>query len=125
VRLLLDTHALLWALGDPGELKDEARSAIVDPDNDVLVSAASIWEIAIKGALGKVRAPDDLSHQIAASHFEELRITVEHTLTAGALPRHHADPFDRLLVAQAQLEGVALLTRDERLELYDVSTLAA
>jgi PIN domain nuclease of toxin-antitoxin system len=125
VRLLLDTHVLLWALGDPGELKDEARSAIVDPDNEVLVSAASTWEIAIKGALGKLRAPDDLSHHIAAAHFEELPITIEHTLTAGALPRHHADPFDRLLVAQAQLEGVALLTRDERLELYDVSTLAA
>jgi PIN domain nuclease of toxin-antitoxin system len=125
MRLLLDTHVLLWALGDPGELDDEARSAIVDPDNEVLVSAGSTWEIAIKSALGKLRAPDDLSEQIAASHFAELGITIEHTLTAGALPRHHADPFDRLLVAQAQLEGLALLTRDKRLELYGVSTLAA
>ena len=125
MRLLLDTHALLWALGDPGELKDEARSAIVNPDNEVLVSAASTWEIAIKSARGKLRAPDDLSDQIAASQFDELRITIVHTLAAGALPRHHADPFDRLLVAQAQLEGLALLTRDERLELYGVSTLAA
>lgn len=125
MRLLLDTHALLWALGDADELEPTARSAIVDPENSVLVSAASAWEISIKKALGRLDAPDDLADQLAAAHFEPLAITIAHSLAAGALPRHHADPFDRMLAAQARLEGLTIVTRDENIPLYGVSTLAA
>jgi PIN domain nuclease of toxin-antitoxin system len=125
LRLLLDTHTLLWALGNPEELVAEARSAIVDPENDIVVSAASTWEIAIKGARGKLRIPEELSDQIAASGFEELPVTIVHSIEAGALPRHHSDPFDRMLIAQAQIEGLTLVTRDQRFADYGVATLAA
>jgi PIN domain nuclease of toxin-antitoxin system len=125
LRLLLDTHALLWWLADPDELGDEARSAIVDPVHDVFVSAASTWEIAIKGARGKLRVPDDLADRIAFSSFAELPVTIGHSIEAGGLPRHHADPFDRMLVAQARVEGLTVVTRDRALTLYDVATLAA
>jgi PIN domain nuclease of toxin-antitoxin system len=123
VRLLLDTHVLLWALGDADELEPKARSAIVDPENSVLVSAASTWEISIKKALGRLDAPDDLAVQLAAARFEPLPITIVHSLAAGALARHHADPFDRMLVAQAELEGLTIVTRDENIPLYGVSTV--
>jgi PIN domain nuclease of toxin-antitoxin system len=125
VRLLLDTHALLWALGDADELERTARSAIVDPENSVLVSAASAWEISIKKALGRLDAPDDLADQLAASHFEPLAITIAHSLAAGALPRHHTDPFDRMLAAQARLEGLTIVTRDKNIARYAVDTLPA
>jgi PIN domain nuclease of toxin-antitoxin system len=125
LRLLLDTHVLLWSLGDPDELGNEARSAIVDPDHDVFVSAASTWEIAIKGARGKLRIPDDLSDRIAVLHFAELPVTIAHSIEAGGLPAYHRDPFDRMLVAQAQIEGLTLVTRDERLAAYGVQTLSA
>jgi PIN domain nuclease of toxin-antitoxin system len=125
VRLLLDTHALLWALGEPDELEDAARRAIVDPGNSVLVSAASAWEISIKASLGRLEAPRDLADQLAAAHFEPLPITISHSLAAGSLPRRHADPFDRMLVSQAQIEGLTLVTRDERLAAYGVPTLSA
>jgi PIN domain nuclease of toxin-antitoxin system len=125
LRLLLDTHTLLWALGSPEELVAEARSAIVDPENDIAVSAASTWEIAIKGARGKLRIPAELPDQIATSGFEELPVTIVHSIEAGALPRHHSDPFDRMLIAQAQIEGLTLVTRDQRFADYGVATLAA
>jgi PIN domain nuclease of toxin-antitoxin system len=125
LRLLLDTHVLLWSLGDPNELGDEARSAIVDPDHEVLVSAASTWEIAIKGARGKLRAPDDLPGRIAVLHFAELPVTIAHSIEAGSLPRHHGDPVDRMLVAQARLEDLTIVTRDRALAVYDVLTLSA
>jgi PIN domain nuclease of toxin-antitoxin system len=125
LRLLLDTHVLLWSLADPDELRADARSALVDPANDVCVSAASTWEIAIKGARGKLRIPDDLSSRIAILRFSELPVTIAHSVEAGALPDHHRDPFDRMLVAQARAEGLTIVTRDRVLTLYDVETLAA
>lgn len=125
MRLLLDTHVLLWALGDPGELSDQARGAIVDPDNHVLVSAASTWEMAIKGARGKLRIPDDLADQIASLYYEELPVTIAHSIEAGSLPKHHGDPFDRMLVAQARLEGLTIVTRNKDIGAYGVATLAA
>jgi PIN domain nuclease of toxin-antitoxin system len=125
LRLLLDTHVLLWALGDPGELSDQARGAIVDPDNHVLVSAASTWEMAIKGARGKLRIPDDLADQIASLYYEELPVTIAHSIEAGSLPKHHGDPFDRMLVAQARLEGLTIVTRNKDIGAYGVATLAA
>lgn len=125
MRLLLDTHVLLWALGDPGKLDASARSALEDPENQVAFSAASTWEIAIKAGLRKLDMPADLRAQLAAARFDALPITIEHSLEAGALPRHHGDPFDRMLIAQAQLEGLTIVTRDPRFALYDVEVLAA
>lgn len=125
MNLLLDTHVLLWALADDPALSGQARDAIVDGRNRVLVSAASAWEITIKAALGKVRAPDDLLVQLERARFEPLDVTIPHTLAVGALPGHHADPFDRLLVAQARTERLTLVTRDGDIARYDVATLPA
>jgi PIN domain nuclease of toxin-antitoxin system len=125
VRLLLDTHVLLWALETPDSLKAEARGAIEHPRNPVLVSTASTWEMGIKIALGKLRVPNDLVAQLREKRFTALPVTVEHGLQVGELPLLHKDPFDRLLVAQAQLEGLTIVTRDPRIAQYDVATLAA
>jgi PIN domain nuclease of toxin-antitoxin system len=123
VRLLLDTHALLWWLADEG-LTDQAREAIADPANLVMVSAASAWEIAIKKALDKLTAPDDLEQQVHASGFEPLPISIGHGVTAGHLRRHHEDPFDRMLIAQAMVEQLTIVTRDKRFNDYGVAVLA-
>jgi PIN domain nuclease of toxin-antitoxin system len=125
VRLLLDTHTLLWALSDVPRVADDARRAIEDPDTDVFVSAASAWEIATKQASGRLAAPDDLETSLNAKEFSPLEITVAHGLRAGALPLHHRDPFDRMLVAQTQLEGLTIVTRDVRIARYDVAVLPA
>lgn len=122
MNLLLDTHALLWWLADE-ELSAPARAAIADPDRLVAVSAATVWEISIKRQLGKLEAPNDLLDAIAASGFEPLDITIGHADAAGALPPHHRDPFDRMLVAQARAEGLAIVTRDPAIEAYGVDTL--
>ena len=121
--LLLDTHALLWSVGDEDRLPPavhELLSAAVVP---AYVSAASIWEIAIKRASGKLDVPDNLMEKVAAARFIELRVTFAHALIAGALPAHHRDPFDRMLVAQAQSEGCTIVTRDQRIATYGVPVL--
>lgn len=125
MRLLLDTAVVLWALGDDPKLSREARAAIVAADSVVTVSAASAWEIAIKRALGRLEAPEDLAGALRAARLEPLDITIEHATVAGALPRHHDDPFDRMLVAQAQIEDLTLVTRDRAFARYNVRTLAA
>lgn len=125
MRLLLDTHALLWWLSDDGSLTQAARAAIARPESDVAVSAASAWEISIKCALGKLSAPSDLEAQLVRHRFSALPISVAHAVMAGALPRHHDDPFDRMLVAQARIEGLTLVTRDPRIGLYGVPTIPA
>jgi PIN domain nuclease of toxin-antitoxin system len=125
VRLLLDTHALLWWLANDPSLSEPARDAIRAPDTEVSVSAASAWEIAIKKALGKLDAPDDLDAQLERHAFGCLPITVAHALGAGALPHHHYDPFDRMLIAQARAENLVLVTRDARMALYGIPTLPA
>ena len=104
VNLLLDTHALLsWLTNDPG-LASEARAQVADPASLVFVSAATAWEVSIKRSIGKLEAPEDLLEQLERNRFEPLSITIEHAYAAGALPQHHDDPFDRVLVAQAQAE---------------------
>ena len=124
MRLLLDTHALLWWLADDG-LAPQAREAIADPENLVVVSAASAWEISIKKALGKLAAPDDLEQQVHAGGFRPLAVSIAHGVAAGELARHHDDPFDRMLIAQASAEGLVIVTRDKRFEDYGVALLPA
>lgn len=125
MRLLLDTHVLLWWLGNDPALSRAARAAIAAVDSEVFVSAASAWEISIKKALGKVEAPSDLERELEENRFEPLPITIGHAYAAGALPRHHDDPFDRVLVAQGKAEDLVIVTRDPRFGLYGVGTLAA
>lgn len=123
MRLLLDTRVLLWWLADDPDLGEEARAGVSDSNSAVYVSAATVWEISLKRALGKLEAPSDLSRQIELNRFEPLSMTAAHAHAAGALPRHHDDPFDRMLVAQAMIEDMALLTRDSRMGLYGVGVL--
>ncbi len=125
MRLLLDTHVLLWALAESPELARDLRRKIADPSNDVLVSAASVWEIAIKKRLGKLDAPDNLLEVLEASDFSPLSINFVHAAAAGSLPPHHDDPFDRMLIAQAQSEGLILVTADRRLRAYQVELMQA
>lgn len=125
MRLLLDTHALLWALTNDERLKSETRAAIESPEHVVAVSAVSAWEIEIKRATGKLDPPRDLPEQVERGRFVPLPITIEHAVAAGALPPHHRDPFDRMLIAQAQLEGLTIVTRDRRFQPYSVAVLPA
>lgn len=125
MRLLLDTHVLLWWLADDPRLDEAARRAIAEPANDTFASAASAWELAIKARLGKVSMPDDLGEQLAANSFTPLPVQMTHALAVRHLPDHHRDPFDRLLVAQAQLEGLTIVTADQAIPRYDVAVLAA
>jgi PIN domain nuclease of toxin-antitoxin system len=119
-RLLVDTHALLWWLTDDPALSPEAREALGDPANEPLVSAATVWEIAIKRALGKLTAPDDLPDRIADEGFVWLPITAVHAWAVRDLPAHHRDPFDRLLAAQALIERLPVITTDGRFADYGV-----
>jgi PIN domain nuclease of toxin-antitoxin system len=96
---------------------------IIDPRHQVFVSVATVWEIAIKKALGKLTSPDNLPEVLVACRFEVLSITISHALHAGALPRHHDDPFDRMLVTQTMLEGLTFVTKDSRIPIYGVSIL--
>jgi PIN domain nuclease of toxin-antitoxin system len=123
-RLLLDTHVFLWWRGEPSRLGSEAREAIANTQ-EVFVSAVSAWEAAIKASLGKLELPDSLSSGIKASGFEQLSITFAHVESTASLPFHHRDPFDRLLVAQAKLEQMTLVTHDRQLEAYGIDILWA
>lgn len=124
--MLLDTHALIWwQAHDPPMLSARAYDAIADPGNTVFVSAASVWEIAIKRALDKLDVPGDVLEAIEANGFRELPMTAFHAEQAGSLPLHHTDPFDRMLIAQAQAEGLILVTRDANISRYGIRTLTA
>lgn len=125
MNVLLDTHALIWTFAGDPTLTDEARSAIVSPENLVFVSAASVWEVSIKRALGKLRVPDDINQQITEHRFETLPMNGEHAWLAGNLPRHHSDPFDRMLIAQALIEGLVLVSRDRAFDAYGVPRIQA
>ena len=125
MNLLLDTHVLLWWLDDPTLLAEEAQRAIGDGDNLIFVSAAVAWEIAIKKALGKLEAPDDLQNVMATERFQQLPITIPHALGVASLPAIHQDPFDRIQIAQAKLENLTLVTRDGFIQQYAISLMKA
>ncbi len=122
---LLDTHVLLWWLADDPSLSTKARSLIEDENRLAFVSAASSWEIVIKKALRKLQAPDDLENRLKESNFKYLPITLHHTLAIQNLPNHHADPFDRILAAQAMCESLTLITSDKKLMQYDIAFIKA
>ena len=124
MRLLLDTHVLIW-WSSGGHLAPAATEAIESPDNEVLISAASVWEAGIKAAAGKLRLDADLGREPAEHGFRPLDVTAAHGVVAARLPPHHGDPFDRMLVAQAQLEGLTIVTRDPVFSRYQVAVLAA
>jgi PIN domain nuclease of toxin-antitoxin system len=125
VRLLLDTHILLWWLKDPEKIAAEARAAIRDPRNTVYYSAASIWEMAIKSSLGKLPRlkRTEVESALEADAILALPISLSHVWRVPSLPRHHTDPFDRLLVAQALEDSLILVTRDEKLAPYPVKQM--
>lgn len=125
MNLLLDTCVLLWWFDDPDLLSKEASTAIKEPDNKIIVSVVSAWEIAIKKALGKLESPDNLKEVIADAKFELMQIDYEHAWQVKNLPSHHRDPFDRLLVSQATAENLTLVTRDPKLKAYNVPILKA
>ena len=124
MRLLLDTHAFLWWFSADSRLSDNAQSAIEDEANDVLISAASVWEIATKYRLGKLSEADELVCDIAGymvdQKFSELSITLEHALRAGSLPGPHSDPFDRMLIAQAITDELTLVSNETAFDSYGV-----
>ena len=124
-RLLLDTHVLLWWLSDDSQLGEKTRGAISNPRNQVYVSAASTWEISIKKTMGKLSAPDDMDAIVEDEGFDKLPITLFHGEQAGLLPEHHKDPFDRMLIAQAQSEGLIIVTNDEKITQYGIRTMDA
>lgn len=125
MRLLLDTHTFFWWLNDDAKLGSSAKAAIADPKSIVHVSAASAWEIAVKRANGKLDAPGDIRSWISDSGFTALAIDVHHAIASAELPKHHNDPFDRLLVAQARIENLALVAHDDEMSKYGVAILDA
>ncbi|UYV12388.1 MAG: type II toxin-antitoxin system VapC family toxin [Phycisphaera sp.] len=122
---LLDTHALLWWLSDPEKLSGEARTALTDGQNSVYVSSAAGWEMAIKKRLGRLDYPANLAEVLDKDHIAVLPITLPHALAVSDLPMHHQDPFDRMMLAQAMIEGLVLVTRDDDIRKYDIKVLVA
>lgn len=125
MRLLLDTHVVLWWLDDPTRISEAAKEAIRAPENAAYVSAATVWEIIIKQALGKLEAPSDLAPALRDCQFSPLPVTFEHAIAVRNLPLHHRDPFDRMLIAQATVDGLTIVTRDSDILRYPVSHLLA
>lgn len=124
MRLLLDSHVLIWWMVDDRALGSRARAAITEADQ-VLVSAVTPWELGIERAIGKIEFPHDLATTVGELGFEPLPIRIEHAELAPALPPHHRDPFDRMLVAQATVERLTLMTADAALEPYGIELLDA
>jgi PIN domain nuclease of toxin-antitoxin system len=124
LRLLLDTHILIWAVSAPARLSGDVQSALITEENEVFVSAATAWEISIKRALGRIEFPlERFTSIMGQMGFTLLPIQIKHAIAAGSLPRHHDDPFDRMLVAQAQLESLFLVSVDPTMQRYKVTML--
>jgi PIN domain nuclease of toxin-antitoxin system len=120
LKLLLDTHAALWWMSADARLSDLAEAHLSNDANEALLSAAVVWEVAIKRSLGKLKAPDGFASVLLGAGAQPLPVTLEHAAAVEELPWHHRDPFDRLLVVQAAIEGAAVVSRDERLAAYGV-----
>lgn len=120
MKLLVDTHAALWLLGEDKRLSPSADEMLTDASNEVLLSAAVVWEVAIKQSLGKLDAPDGFSTMLTDGGATPLSVSIEHAQAVRSLPWHHRDPFDRVLVAQAILENAVIVSSDDRLRAYDV-----
>lgn len=125
MNLLLDTHVLLWWLNDDPTLSEKSSTSIADGRNIVFISAVSVWEIRIKEALKKLKIPANFKSVLASQPFDSLDITHEHAHAIKGLPMYHNDPFDRMLVAQAKVEGFTLVTRDVHLKKYGIPILMA
>jgi PIN domain nuclease of toxin-antitoxin system len=123
--LMLDAHALLWWLGDDPRLSEAARRSVADPANEVLASAASVWQLEVKRLAGRVDAPSELLEALEDAGIESLPVTAADAVDAARLPIHHKDPFDRLLVAQARRLDAVVVTRDRAIASYDVHVLTA
>ena len=127
MKYLLDTHTFLWWNLDDPQLSERAREIITNGENEIFISAASAWEIAIKTAKGSLVLPEEPAQYLAARisqyHFQALPVQISHAVHVYGLPKHHADPFDRLLVAQCQLEGMPLISRDEDIQKYDLEVI--
>jgi PIN domain nuclease of toxin-antitoxin system len=123
MRFLLDTHILLWFLENDPKLPPQIREVINNPENLVFVSVISAWEISIKQSLGKLIAPSNLEEALRFSDFEVLSITLAHAIRVADLPMHHKDPFDRMLISQALVEDLTIVTVDEKFKFYDVPLL--
>ena len=129
MRILLDTQCWLWMVAAPERLSQAGRARLLEQENDLFLSAASAWEIAIKHSLGKLRLPIEpaeyVPSRLAATRTVSLAIDHRHALRVGQLPRHHRDPFDRILIAQAQVEALPIPTADPQFAAYDVEVLRA
>ena len=125
MRYLLDTHIALWWLTEPEKIHAKARKIIQDKSNDIFISSASFWEIAIKKSIGRLTMPHNLLETIALEGFKTLPIMPEECIGVADLPMHHTDPFDRLIVMQAKLYNLAILTRDNKIPDYPVITIKA
>ena len=127
MRLILDTHCWLWWIAEPDRLSPQALEAIASPNNTILFSAVSSWEIAIKHRLGRISLPEAperfVLSRISRDHFEPLAVTHLHALGVARLPLHHRDPFDRLLISQAITEAATLVTSDTQIRRYDIDVL--
>ena len=124
MRILLDTHVLLWTLAGSRRLSPESVAAICEAD-DLFVSSVSFAEIGVKAAVGKLEMPDELRETVAATGVRTLALVPAHGLAVARLPVLHRDPFDRLLVAQARTEGLTIVTGDDQIAQYDVATVRA
>ena len=120
MKLLLDTHVLLWWLNLSKQLSNAARELVANPENVIFVSAASIWEVRIKESLGKVSVPNNFTETLTEESFEKLPITFQHADAVRELKSHHRDPFDRMLIAQAVVEGLTLVSHDRIIAKYNI-----
>lgn len=129
MRLLLDTHTWLWLLSAPNRIERSTLDALESTDNDLYLSAASTWEIAIKYATGKLELPGDPSQEIsewmAKTDARPLPVSIRHSVGVATLPLHHRDPFDRMLIAQSRIEEIPIVTRDPAFDAYDVKVIGA
>ncbi|MEY4489349.1 MAG: hypothetical protein RIQ79_1857 [Verrucomicrobiota bacterium] len=125
MRLLADSHVLIWWVDNPAQLTPAARAAIADPENEVFMSAASLWEIGLKVAKGKLRVPANFAQVLRTGGFADLPVHARHAERAIGLPAVHGDPFDRMLVAQAIEEGLTLVSCDQWIAAYGVRQIVA